>query len=85
MAAGKATKATAPKKTKKAPKTTDKAFATTKFKDYTIAAKRSGRFVVFTTKTGKNVNGVEKAKILVEAKLVQASFTKKEEAAAPTA
>jgi len=32
-------------------------------------------------KNGKNVNGPEKAKILVEAKLVQAGFPKAKEAA----
>ena len=63
-------------------------FKTLKFKDHTISKKRSGRFEVVTTK-GKNVNGLDKAKILVEANLVKTGLSKapaKEEApAAPSA
>jgi len=56
-------------------------FAPLKFQDFTITQKRSGRFQVVTAK-GKNVNGDEKAKLLVAAKVLKGSFKK---AAAETA
>ncbi|MBL7669834.1 MAG: hypothetical protein JNM39_05060 [Bdellovibrionaceae bacterium] len=57
-------------------------FEPLKFKDFTIAQKRTGRFQVLTSK-GKNVNGPEKVKILLEAKVMKGSFKKpaKEESA----
>lgn len=57
---------------------------TRKFQDYTIIKKRSGRFEVIGV-NGKNVNGMDKAKVLVEAKLIKTGLGKapaKEEAAA---
>ncbi len=60
-------------------------FAPLAFKDFTITQKRSGRYEVITTKTGKNVNGGDKEKLLLEAKLLQPSLPKaKEEAPAAT-
>ncbi len=58
-------------------------FAPLKFKDFTITQKNSGRFQVVDNK-GKNVNGVEKVKLLLEAKVLKGSFKKaaKEEAPA---
>lgn len=83
MADKKAKKA-APKKTTKVakPKKDPAAAAaptearTKKFQDYTIVTKRSGRYEVIN-KSGKNVNGLDKAKVLVEAKLVKTGLTKK--------
>lgn len=84
MAEKKAKKA-APKKTTKVakPKKDPAAAAaaptearTKKFQDYVIHTKRSGRYEVIN-KAGKNVNGLDKAKILVEAKLVKTGLTKK--------
>ena len=60
------------KKVKK-PKVTG--FAPLKFKDWTITQKGSGRFEVVTAK-GVNVNGAEKAKLLVDAKVIKGSFKK---------
>ena len=59
-------------------------FTSIKFNGCLISKKRSGRFQVFA-KNGKNVNGAEKTKILLDAKLIQASLpqAKTEEAAAP--
>ncbi len=54
-------------------------FAPMKFKEFTITQKRSGRYAVATAK-GKYVNGAEKEKLLLEAKLLQPSLKK---AAAP--
>jgi hypothetical protein len=45
-------------------------FAPVKVKDYTITRKNSGRYEVVDSK-GKNLNGDQKASILVEAKLVK--------------
>lgn len=50
-------------------------FAPLKFKDYTILQKRSGRFEVQNAK-GKNVNGADKVKLLLEAKVMKGSFKK---------
>lgn len=81
----------AEKKAKKAAEKTEKkvkakpatGFAPLKFKDYTITQKRSGRFQVKNTKGGQ-VNGDEKVKVLLEAKVLKGSFKKagSEEAAA---
>ncbi|MEZ4815802.1 MAG: hypothetical protein R3A80_11435 [Bdellovibrionota bacterium] len=72
-----APKKAAPKKTKVAAATATTTEAKTKkFQDYVIYTKRSGRFEVHT-KDGKNVNGFDKAKILVEAKLVKTGLSKK--------
>ena len=49
-------------------------------KGFIISAKRSGRFLVRTTK-GKTVNGPDKTKVLLEAKLIQAGTPKAKEAA----
>ena len=73
------------KKVKKSLEATPKAdFTALKFNGCLISKKRSGRFQVFA-KNGKNVNGAEKTKILLDAKLIQASLPKAstEEAAAP--
>ena len=58
-------------------------FAPLKFKDCMITQKNSGRFAVVDSK-GKNVNGQEKAKLLLEAKVIKGSF-KKEAAATESA
>lgn len=68
------------KKPKRVPVT---GFAPLKFQDHTITQKRSGRYEVVTAK-GKNVNGPEKTKILVAAKLVKLA-TKRPATAATTA
>jgi hypothetical protein len=74
-------------KTKKAKpaKTLDtKKSTAVKHADHVIKTKRSGRYLVLT-KDGKTVNGAEKTKILLEAKLISAGTPKaKEEASAPT-
>ena len=76
-------KAIPDKKEKKVPKVKTTGFAPMKFKDVTITQKRSGRFEVITSK-GKNVNGPEKEKLLLDAKVLKGSFKKaaKEETAA---
>ena len=51
-------------------------FAPLQFKEHTITQKRSGRYEVVLSKTGKNVNGAEKEKLLLEAKLLQPSLPK---------
>lgn len=81
MAAKTAKPAKTEKKTPKAKPVTG--FAPLKFKDYTITQKRSGRYEVVTAK-GTNLNGVEKEKLLLEAKVLKGSF-KKTAAEAPTA
>ncbi len=85
------TKKAAPKKAKPAAKTAAAASAKTtttsttkKFQDYTIKTKRSGRFLVLG-KNGKTVNGADKTKVLIAAKLVKESLPKAKEEAAPTA
>ena len=47
---------------------------------YTIFKKRSGRFAIIDA-AGKAINGLDKAKILVENKLVQIDVSKKPAAA----
>jgi hypothetical protein len=59
-------------------------FAPMAFKDYTITQKSSGRFEI-VTKLGKNVNGDEKVKLLLEAKVLKGSFKKETAEAAPAA
>jgi hypothetical protein len=72
--AEKRTKAAAP--AQKAPKTNSKTgFAPMTFKDFTITQKRSGRYEVVTA-AGKNINGADKEKVLVEAKLFKAPVKK---------
>ena len=51
------------------------AFAPLKFKEFTITQKRSGRFEVVDTK-GKNVNGNDKVKVLIDAKVLKESLKK---------
>ena len=46
-----------------------------KFKDHTISQKRSGRFQVVNAQ-GANVNGAEKEKLLLDAKVLKGSFKK---------
>ena len=61
---------------KKAPKAKPATgFAPLKFKDFIITQKRSGRYQVVTSK-GKNVNGSEKEKLLLDAKVLKGSFKK---------
>jgi hypothetical protein len=72
MAAQKPKADAAEKKAKKAPAT---GFAPLKFKDVTITQKRSGRYEIVNAK-GKNVNGEEKVKLLLEAKLLSPSLPK---------
>ncbi len=80
MAEKKAKKAPAKKAAVKKTKTTEASAPTEaktkKFQDYVIHTKRSGRFEVIN-KAGKNVNGMDKAKILVEAKLIKTGLSKK--------
>jgi len=58
-------------------------FAPMQFKDFTITQKRSERYAVVNAK-GKNVNGADKEKILLEAKLLKPSEKKPKEAPAAT-
>lgn len=72
-------------KVKKAPKAKPAVeFAPLKYNDHTITQKRSGRFQVVTAK-GKNLNGAEKVKLLLDAKVLKGSFKKATETEAPTA
>jgi hypothetical protein len=71
-----AKKATPVKKEKKAPKAKPvTGFSPLKFQDHTITQKRSGRFQVVTAK-GKTVNGADKTKLLLDAKVLKGSFKK---------
>jgi hypothetical protein len=70
----------ADKNEKKTPKVKFTGFAPMKLKEFTITQKSSGRYAVTNAK-GKPVNGDEKVKLLLEAKLLKGSF--KKEAAAP--
>ena len=81
MAVKKAKPAATEKKAIKAKPVTG--FAPLKFKDFTITQKRSGRYEVVNAK-GINLNGAEKEKLLLEAKILKGSF-KKVAAEAPTA
>jgi hypothetical protein len=78
-----AKKAAAPKVEKKAPRVKVTGFAPMNFKDHTITQKRSGRYQVVTAK-GKAVNGAEKEKILLDAKVLKGSFKKSADAPAAT-
>ena len=69
-------KETAPKKKPKAKPAATTEFKTKNFGDYTIKAKRSGRYMVIA-KDGKLVNGPDKAKVLIEAKLVKVDAPQK--------
>jgi hypothetical protein len=61
---------------KKAPRPKPaKPFEPLKFKEFTITQKRTGKFQVLDSK-GKNVNGPEKVKLLLEAKVMKGSFKK---------
>ena len=62
-------------KEKKAPRVKFTGFEPVKFKDFTITQKSSGRYEVVTAK-GKNVNGDEKVKVLIEAKVLKESLKK---------
>ncbi len=73
MAVKKAKTDATAKKTPKAKPVTG--FAPLKFQDFTITQKRSGRFQVITSK-GKTVNGGEKEKLLLAAKVLKGSFKK---------
>lgn len=55
-------------------------FVPMKLKDYTISQKSSGRYEVVNSK-GANVNGADKVKILLEAKLLKPSLPKAASAA----
>lgn len=68
-------KAQADKKEKVAKRVRVTGFEPMKFKDHTITQKGTGRYAV-VNKKGKQVNGLEKEKILVEAKLLKGSFKK---------
>lgn len=70
-------------KEKKVPKVKVTGFAPMKLKEFTITQKSSGRYEVVNSK-GKNVNGDEKVKLLLEAKLLQPSVKKPAAAAEPT-
>ena len=59
---------------KKAPRVKVTGFAPLNFKEHTITQKRSGRFAV--TLKGKNINGTEKEKVLLDAKVLKGSFKK---------
>lgn len=84
----KAPKAKATKKTASSKPTTESGeFKCKTFPNYTIKKKRSGRYEVLA-KNGKNINGLDKAKILVEHKLVKTGLAKAkatEESAPPAA
>ncbi len=76
---------TKPKKKKPAQGVDGKTASTVKLANHTIKTKRSGRYLVLN-KEGATVNGAEKTKILLDAKLISAATPKAaEEAAAPTA
>ena len=70
-------------KEKKVPKVKVTGFAPMKIKDFTITQKGSGRYAVVNSK-GKNVNGAEKEKLLLEAKLLKGSFKKAATEEVPT-
>lgn len=60
------------KKKKRVPVT---GFAPLKHKEFTIKQKRSGRYEVLDAK-GKNINGAEKLKTLIDAKILKPSEKK---------
>ncbi len=63
------------KEVKKAPRVKFTGFVPVKLRDFTISQKSSGRFAVVTA-AGKPVNGEEKVKILLEAKILKPSMPK---------
>ncbi len=67
----------------KKPKNKPTGFAPVKFQEHTITQKRTGRFEVKNAK-GKNVNGADKVKLLMAAKLMKGSFKKPAAEAAAT-
>ena len=69
---------------KKAKPKFETSFAPMKMKDFTITRKSTGRFEVVTSK-GLNVNGDEKVKVLLEAKVLKGSFKKETAETAPAA
>lgn len=71
--ADKKAKADAKEKKAKKPKITP--VEPIKFKEFTIKQKRSGRFEVLNAK-GKNVNGADKLKLLIDAKVLKESVKK---------
>jgi hypothetical protein len=76
MAAAKVKKTTEKKKPAKKPvEKKAEGFTTKKYDDYTVSQKRSGRYEV-TGKNGKNINGTEKTKILLDAKLIKTGISK---------
>lgn len=79
--AGKTAKKT-DSKDKKPKKVKVTGFAPMKLKDFTITQKGSGRYAVVNAK-GKPVNGEEKVKLLLEAKLLKGSFKKDSAAETP--
>lgn len=81
-----AKKVVAKKDEKKAPRVKFTGFVPVKLKEFTITQKSSGRYEVVNSK-GKNVNGADKVKLLLEAKLLQPSLPKAAatEEAAPAA
>lgn len=74
-----ATKKANPGKTEKKPSRakTVITFAPVKYNDCTITQKRSGRYAVVNSK-GINLNGLEKEKLLLDAKILKGSFKKSE-------
>ena len=80
--ADKKAKATPAKKKAPVAKTVN-GFVPLKFKEFTITQKRSGRYQVLTA-DGKNINGIEKEKLLLESKVLTRPAKKpaKEEVAA---
>ncbi len=68
---------------KAAPKKTTGEFKAIRTKEHLITKKRSGRFLVTST-NGKTINGADKTKILLDAKLVSAGTPKAKEEAAAT-
>ena len=79
-----AKKAPAKKEVKAPKKVFATGFAPVKFQEHTITQKRSGRFQVVSAQ-GKNVNGADKTKLLVAAKVLKGSFKKTAAEEAPTA
>lgn len=76
-----AKKPVAKKEVKKEPKVRFSGFVPLKLRDFTITQKASGRYAVVNA-AGKPVNGDEKVKLLLEAKVLKPSLPK---AAAPEA
>ena len=58
-------------------------FAPLKFKEFTITQKSSGRYAIANS-AGVYINGAEKVKLLLEAKILKESLKKPTEAAPAT-